>query len=815
MPFIRFSLSLALTIALVMVLDRRLPVGEDFLPPAGAFLSPMHGFWRNAEPSGPEAFSASETIDGIDADIAIHFDQNMVPRIYAEDLTDAVFAQGYTAAYLRLFQMEMSTRSPIGRLSEIIGPKTLEHDLRQRRHGILEAAERLAASWEKDPETGPLVRAFVAGVNARIAQLGQADLPLEFKLLDFEPEPWTTVRCAAFYLAMSEVLARTSNDIPLSNALKLYGREQFDLLFPNRNPYDAPVIPGKAILPDSIVGQEGAVAPTEIGQLWRWEHFTEPSEPGIGSNNWALAPSRTATGSTILCNDPHLNLTLPSIWLEMQITTPEHSAYGVAFTGIPGIAIGFNEDIAWGFTNAGHDVLDWFTVRWAGPDRMAYLLDGKELPVTLREELIHVRGRKEPVRDTVRYTVWGPVPHIEKEGSGPDLAMHWLPAQDLDPAMPGLFTHINRAEGFKDWLKPLLRYDAPMQNAIFSSRAGDIALRVSGSMPLRVAPEGRLPLDGSSQASAWTGNVPDAENPMAYNPASGFVASANQQSTDATYPHYYTGVFEDWRGRYLQERLEATQTASIEDMMAMQTDNTSLWAREAVQALLSLTDTTRIDAVERSALQAIATWDHRFEALQNVPVLFQLWMDGLDSLAWDEIYAARDSIPVQVPEDWRLIDLLRTKPDLSWWDVASTPEREDARAVVTRSFQEAVAEWKLLSSKGKAHWGDFQSTTVRHLGRIDAFSVQGLSLGGHKTALNAIGPSSGPSWRMIVELGEDTRAFGIYPGGQSGNPGSPFYRNFLDTWTKGEYRSLQIVADRKEAAEKALLSLELKKRGSA
>lgn len=814
MPLIRFLLALSLTGALLAILDRRLSVGEDTLPPLGAFFSPMHGFWLNAEPVDSESLRTVAPLDGIRADIDIHFDQNMVPRIYADNLLDAVFAQGYASAYLRLFQMEMSTRSPIGRLSEVIGERTLEHDLRQRRRGILEAAERLASAWDQDPETGPFVRAFVDGINTRIAELSPAELPVEFKLLDFKPEPWTTTRCAAFFLAMSEVLARTSNDIPLHNALQLYGREQFDLLFPARNPYDAPVIPGKAILPDSLTRSIATGSNAETGHLWQWDQYMEPSQPGIGSNNWALGPSRTANGSTILCNDPHLNLTLPSIWLEMQITTPEHAAYGVAFTGIPGIAIGFNEDIAWGFTNAGHDVLDWYSIRWTGPDRMAYLLDGKEMPVNLREEVIQVRGRKEPVRDTVRYTVWGPVPQIGSEGSGPDLAMHWLPAQDLDPAMPGLFTGINRATGFQDWLQPLSRYDAPMQNAIFASRSGDIALRVSGLLPLRAKPEGRFPLDGSAKANAWTGSVPDGENPMALNPVDGFVASANQQSTDASYPHYYTGVFEDWRGRYLRERLEATQSATVEDMMGLQSDNTSLWARDALKVLIPGTDTTRLDTTERAALFALASWDHRFEALQNVPVLFELWMNRLDTLAWDEIYAARDSIPVQVPEDWRMIDLLRSQPALPWWDLASTPEKEDAPSLITKAFRDAVGEWKSLSSKGQAVWGDHQTTSVRHLARIDAFSVLDLRVGGHKTALNALGPSSGPSWRMIVELGQETRAFGIYPGGQSGNPGSPFYRNFLNTWTKGEYRSLQIVPERTAAAEKALLSIQFKKRGT-
>lgn len=799
MSTIRFVAAALATTALIWVLDRPLTIGEVTLPPLGRFFSPHVGCWQNAEPVLSTARKIQLDAPALSGPLDIYLDKEWVPRIFADNDRDAAFAQGYMSAYLRLFQMDLSARAPVGRLSELFGERTLENDRLQRRKGLLAAAERLAADWQSDSLSRMLLAAFVDGVNARIAELEPADLPLEYKLLDIVPEAWTPVHCAAFYLAMSETLARTAHDIPLTNARVLTGPEDFELLFPDRNPQGDPVIPDEA-----GAARSAPAAAEEVSGALGWfsgQPAAEPSRRGVGSNNWAVAPSKTLNGHALLCNDPHLALTLPSIWLEMQITTPGYSAYGVAFTCLPGIAIGFNQDIAWGFTNAGHDVLDWYTIDWVDDEKTRYRLDGEVRDAILREERIVVRGRPAPVRDTVRYTHWGPVPQLDNTRPNADLAMHWLPVQELDPLMPAVFHQINQSRNLEDWLKPLFRYDAPMQNGLAASRTGDIGLRISGKLPMRPAVSGRLVQDGGTQANGWQGFVPADENPMAINPPQGFLCSANQESTNGHYPFPYTGVFEAWRGRYVNEQLRDGERFTLDQMMALQQDNTSLLAREAIPVFRALLDESALSPEEQKALKRLQSWDCRFDAEAREPVLFSLWLDAVEQLAWDEFFTVRAERPVEVPEDWRLITLMRDQPQLKWWDIRDTPETEQAADLVRLGLSRAVHQMDSLKQDGTETWGRFQGTTIRHIARIDAFSEHHLEIGGHPSALNAISRTNGPSWRMVVELGPQIRAFGIYPGGQSGNPGSPHYHRFIPIWQKGEYRKLRLLSREEAAAD--------------
>ncbi len=809
MALVRFILAILITAGVIYLLDHQVNVGENTLPPPGKFFSPQHGFWMNAEPAGLRYPHRDLHLTGLQGEVDLIFDDQMVPHIYAGSDLDAAFAQGYVSAMLRLFQMDLSSRAPLGKLSEILGERTLEYDLGQRRKGLLEAAERLAASWEQNPQVKPLLQAFTDGVNARIDELDEREWPLEFKLLDYHPEPWTFTRSAGFIMAMCETLARTAHDIPLSNAYQVVGSGDFPFLYPNRNPKDIPVIPDttEQVLPDP--GSSPPAPP--VSGTWGYQDWLPESEQGIGSNNWVAGRIKTRDHLSILCNDPHLTLTLPSIWLEMQITTPKASSYGVAFPALLGIAIGFNDHAAWGFTNAGHDVMDWYAIRWTDDTKSTYLLDGQDVKAIMRPEKVFVRGRPEPVLDTVRFTVWGPVPNLKTGTSGADLAMHWIPLLDIDDRMGLAFTKINQATSLDQWLAPLYAYDAPMQNALYATTSGDIALRVSGLLPIRNQTDGRLVQDGSSSSVGWTGFVPDHENPFTLNPPQGYIASANQQSTDATYPYAYNGIFESYRGRYINQQLRSRNALTIEDMMALQSDNTSLFALEAMAVFFPLIDSTALSDPEVLALKSLRAWDGRFEALNNMPLLFDLWQKQVDSLTWDELYAAREQMPVELPEEWRLLELLQSTPDLNWFDHKSTPEVEDAQQIVTLAWKKALRQFNTLSASGKGHWSAFQSTDILHVARIPAFSALDLELGGNKDALNAITSTNGPSWRMIVELGPQIRAFGIYPGGQSGNPGSPYYRNFLSTWQNGEYRSLQIRSKEELMKEAPLLALTLKK----
>ncbi len=807
MAFVRFILATLLTIGLIYVLDHQVKLGDNTLPPPGKFFSPQHGFWMNAEPVGIRYPHRDLHLDGLRGEVSLLFDDQMIPHIYAENDLDAAFAQGYASATLRLFQMDLSSRAPLGRLSEILGERTLDYDLGQRRKGILEAAERLAASWEAKAEIRPQLQAFTDGVNARINELNPREWPLEFKLLDYAPEPWTFLKSAGFIMAMSETLARTAHDIPLSNAYQVVGPADFTFLYPNQNPKDIPVIPDTTIVASTKDTLQHV--PPASG-TWGYQDWLPESAPGVGSNNWAVSREKTRDHLSILCNDPHLALTLPSIWLEMQITTPKASAYGVVFPPLLGIAIGFNEHAAWGFTNAGHDVMDWYAIRWTDESKTTYLLDGQEKKAVLRTETIAVRGRKEPVLDTVRFTVWGPVPNLKTGTSGADLAMHWIPLLDIDDRMGVAFAKINQARTVDQWLLPLDVYDAPMQNALFATTTGDIALRVSGLLPIRNQTDGRLVQDGSRSEVGWIGFVPDDENPMTINPSQGYIASANQQSTDASYPYAYNGIFEHYRGRYINQRLRGNDSLTIEDMMALQFDNTSLFAQEAMGVFYPLIDTASLSESEFLALKSLRGWEGKFDALNNMPLLFDLWQRQVDSLTWDELYSAREQMPVELPEEWRLLELLQSTPDLKWFDIQATQDVENGSDIVTQAWKNAYRQFTDLSASGKGFWSAYQSTDIIHLARIPAFSAMDLELGGNKDALNAITSTNGPSWRMIVELGPQIRAFGIYPGGQSGNPGSAFYRNFLPTWQKGEYRSLQIRTKEEIMNMAPLIALTLK-----
>ena len=807
MPIVRFILALGITGAFLFLFDRPLHLGEQTLPPLGPFFSPQHGFWQNAEDADHYKVNQSRSVSGLDDDIQVIYDTDLVPHIYAQSNRDAAFAQGYIAASLRLFQMDLSSRAPVGRLSEVLGERTLEYDLRQRRKGLARTADSIAVQWQRNPQTKELMDAFVHGVNARIEEYTPASLPVEFKLLDYTPEPWTYQRTAAFFLAMCETLARTADDIPTTNAFRIVGPTDFDLLYPATNPYDSPIISDTAQShPPLLKSDNGSVA-TDFSSPPSGSGFPA----GIGSNNWAVAGWRTRDGHPILCNDPHLELTLPSIWLEMQITTPDYSAYGVSFPALPGIPIGFNRDIAWGFTNAGHDVLDWYAIRWTDAEKKNYLLDGQATPAELVVEEVLVRGRPEPVLDTVRYTYWGPVTNLTSGTPLADLALHWLPLEETDPEGLLIFRNINAAHDYSDWLSAVSNFDVPMQNGLFASRSGDIALRVSGLLPLRQGHDGRLVQDGTARSIGWQGFVPDSLNPQLVNPAQGWIGSANQRSTGPAYPFPYTGDFENWRGRYLHQRLAELDSVTLEDMMALQNDNTSLLALVARDTFLHLLDTASLTATETFALQSIKTWDGRYDALNNVPVLFQLWFDQVKQLTWDEFATARDSIPVQLPDDWRLLELLSQAAALPYFDRQDTPQVETSRDIIRQAFQAAVALFTERSANGTGHWAAFQSTGIRHLARIPAFSALDIEVGGHHSALNATTSTNGPSWRMIVELGPEIRGLGVYPGGQSGNPGSPYYRHFLPIWQKGEYRDLHYWPAPPPGRDHILSSLDLKK----
>lgn len=819
MRILRFFLSLLLTGGLIWLLHTSHKVGGNTLPPLGAFFNPFSGFWKNAEPA--TGFSPKNmNLPGLKGKVEVVYDDLLVPHIFAENKEDAVRVQGYITAQHRLWQMDIATRKAAGRLSEVLGERTLNLDRLARRRGMVFAAENDLLAWNKSPEGMRLLEAYAEGVNTYISQLSPADYPVEFKLLNYAPEPWSPFKTALILEAMAETLCAGENDLASTNALAQFGRDTFNFLYPEWNPKQRPIIPDtgqwkdwKVNLPPlpAVGTKAGESANGSLSGIFDADKhdFFQNENPDddyiVGSNNWAVAGSNTASGNPLLCNDPHLNLTLPSIWFQIQIHTPEQNCYGVSLQGMPGIIIGFNENIAWGVTNVGHDVSDWYKLQWADAARTKYSLDGEVREVQKRVEVIKIKGKTD-LLDTVKYTVWGPVVYDhEPENPLRDCALRWITHDQPDPKVIDVFIFLNAGKNYDDYKKGISAFDCPAQNFVFASRSGDIAITVQGKYPVRAPEQGRFVQDGSRWSNAWMDFIPAERVPAMKNPSRGFVFSANQHSTPPTYPYYYlSNDFDDYRGRHIYDRLDRMKNATIDSMKTVQLDNFSQRAADALPLMLRLLDQNKLDAEGQKMAAELAAWNFHYDADATAPPLYESWFDSCYLKTWDEMTALRaQKKQVLIPERWRFIELLEKDTANIFFDHPATPQRETARHIVNESFA-SMQNYFRQNPQKRTGWGQSRGFILKHIGQIDAFSRLDVTVGGHGSAPNAITRTHGPSWRMIVELGEKVRALGVYPGGQSGNPGSRWYDNMVETWAKGEYNEILFLASAGENSGRVL-----------
>jgi len=352
MKFIKAVFTLIIALILLIALNTK--VGD--IPPMGKFLDPFNGFWQNAE-SKKLIKADNYKFSGLKGKVEILFDDHMIPHLFADNNYDVYFAQGYVTAKDRLWQMDFQTRFAAGRLSEVVGKKALELDRYNRRMGMSYGAENMIKLAEKDPAMKEILDAYAAGVNAYINSLSPKDYPVEFKILDYKPEEWNILNSALLLKLMSATLAGGSNEFYMSNILKKFGPAVVKDLFPDYPFREDPIIPEgtkwnfKPLNPPPVPVEP----PSAVNTLF---HTKEISE-GTGSNNWAVSASKSASGYPILANDPHLDLSLPAIWYQLQMTTPEMNVYGVSIPGSPCVIIGYNENIAWVLQT-------WVPMSWIG-----------------------------------------------------------------------------------------------------------------------------------------------------------------------------------------------------------------------------------------------------------------------------------------------------------------------------------------------------------------------------------------------------------------------------------------------------------------
>lgn len=792
---IPFIITFVVTIALVIVLDRK----WGSVPAMGRFLSPQTGFWQNAEATDHD-FNAKLNMPDLKGSAQVYLDERMVPHVFAGSDEDGYFIQGYLHAKFRLWQMEFQTLATAGRLSEIVGDRALNYDREQRRMGLTFAAENMVKAMEENDRTRAALESYTAGVNAYISRLTARDLPVEYKLLGYKPEKWTHLKTALFVKQLTKTLAGYGygNDFQYTNLHTIFTDQEMRILFPYAPDSLSPIIPKGTVYPPAstkalpLQGSPDSIYLDVVDTVSITK--VDPPTPGIGSNNWAVSGSKTMSGAPILCNDPHLELNFPSIWFEMQLNTPSFNAYGVTFPGIPGIVIGFNDHIAFGFTNGGVDVMDFYRVRFRDDSKKEYWFNGEWAPTRLRVEEIRVRGEK-TFYDTVAYTRYGPVMYDKSftnvSSKGHAVAIRWKAHDPSNELL--MWWWLDRATSYEDYVNAIPYFECPVQNIVFASKRGDIAIWQQGKVPLRWKRQGMYLMPGEDERYDWQGYIPQEENPHTVNPARGFVSSANQRATDTTYPYYVPGEFSVYRGWRINNRLAEMEQITPADMMALQNDNHNSMAEIARPMLLKYVDETQLQGEERKFLDIFKTWNLENNLAEKGPVVFELWLDSLNNYIWrDEFSRVKDFF---YPDKSTLIDLLIKDSALVYADDITTPVVETIGQQVTAAFKSIVPVLVKLDKLNSMDWGHVNATTIYHLLRtaVVPFARQGIPTTGGREIVNATRKGTGPSWRMVVQLSEQTEAYGVYPGGQSGNPGSRYYDNFVNAWANGEYFRLWVM----------------------
>ena len=783
------------------------------VPPLGPFLHPLTGVWAVAE---QDEVPAGETlvIPGMIDSVQVVFDGRAVPHIFATNVEDAYRALGYVVARFRLFQLDVQARATAGELTALVGARALGFDRRQRRLGLAWSAEREFANFDSSSPAGRAIVAYGEGINARIGELTPSDLPLEYRLLHAAPRRWETLY--SFYLAkqMGYTLSFSNSDRSFERLAERVGPLAAAALAPSSSPIQQPVVPTGLPVPrfdrSPIPAAARAGASTGSGATGARLATLDWNGSRGASNAWAVGPSRSANGLALLAADPHLDLSLPSVWFEAHLVVPGAlDVYGVTFPGAPFVAIGFNRDVAWSFTNTGNDVLDRYveTVDDSlSPSR--YRLDGQWRTVERRvERYWGPRGDLLGV-DTLYRTHRGP---LSRRDDGRWVSLRWLV---LEESFPTAFLRMMRARSADQWLDAMATYRVPAQNGIVADRAGTIAIRSTGAFPLRPGDgTGHTPRDGSLSANDWTGFWPLERLPFGRNPAQGYLASANQQPKDpATDPAYLDGDwFSPWRAIQINRLLRGDSNVTPDQMRRFQTHPGSaradlllpeiLAAGRAAAGTVPGTNGNPNDDLT-TALTLLAAWDGRYPRENERAVLFELTISQLQNRLWDEL---TETVPngtprrAGTPSEAILLGVLRDRGS-PWWDDRSTAGVTETRdSIVATSLRAALREARERfgdPAAGGWRWDQIRHANVFHLLRIAAFSALELPMQGGPSTLN---PSSGrgthgASWRMVVELGPVVRAWGTYPGGQSGNPLSRRYDDRLRQWVNGELDSLYMPA---------------------
>ncbi len=726
-------------------------------------LSPIHG---------------NLVVHGLKEPVNVLRDRWGVAHIYAKNQHDLFFAQGFVVAQDRLFQMEMWKRAGQGRLAEVLGPSALQRDINAR---LLRYRGDMKAEYESyAPDTEAVMGAFTDGINAEIRSLtakGGPGLPIEFQLAGFQPEPWKPEDCLNRMAAFS-MTGNAFSELRDAELIAKFGVQKASSVLsldPKVKLDPAPGVDFGGLNPSLLENLVGSDARIEF-----------PSDTSQGSNNWTISGKLTSTGKPILANDPHRVVGLPSLRYIVHLVAPGWDVIGAGEPGLPGVAVGHNQHIAWGFTIFGLDQQDLYLEDLNPEDPLEYKTPNGWARMRIEHETIAVKG-KSPVEVELKLTRHGPV--LWEDGKRA-LALRWVGAEPGTAGYLGSLS-VDRATNWDEFEEAMKRWKVPSENIVYADVDGNIGEHSTGLAPLRKTWTGLLPVPGAADYE-WSGYVPNSELPHSFNPPTGYVATANHKMIPENFP-YNVGF--EWAAPYRVHRIEEVlsrirgsgRKITLDDMEKLQTDVVSLPARQLVKLLKEASPNPT------AATEMMLAWDATLNRESGAAALYEVWLRNLQKAT-----SEKEGLEA-VEDDWSLKKALDelSKP---------SPQIFGIDAVASRNqllLQTLDSAWKQTAQlvgpdPQKWSWGTLHTIRFRHSldglpGAATLLDLGPLSRPGDGYTVNATWVGSkfeqegGASYREIMDIADWDRSMTANTPGQSGQAGSPHYSDLLPLWDKGEY----------------------------
>ncbi|GAA3752345.1 penicillin acylase family protein [Microbacterium kribbense] len=771
------------------------------------------------------------TATGLHSAVTVLRDDRGIPTITADDSHDLFFAQGYVHAQDRFWEMDFRRHVTSGRLSELFGASQLGTDTFLRTLGWRAVAEQ-EVDLLSDQAKG-YYQAYADGVNAYLKDHHGAAVSLEYAVLgiqnpDYTIEKWTIADSLAWLKAMAwDLRSNLGEETSRAMLAPHYSAQQIDQLYP-KYPFDEnPVIVPTLTTDAPRATASAAVAPASL----TWSTVDNVIEAagalvgdvgeGIGSNSWVVSGELTESGMPLLANDPHLGAAMPSVWHQITLKCRTASAgcpfnvSGFGFSGVPGVIIGHNAHIAWGFTNLTTDVTDLYLEKIQGDE---YWRDGKLVPLQISHETIKIAGSKD-VDLEIRATNNGPI--ISSAGDYAAIATHpytgtggkiapvqGAPEGETAVALkwtaltPGttaeaIFT-LDSAQDFADFRAAAAQFDVPAQNLIYADVEGNIGYQAPGKLPLRGAGDGSLPQPGWDSAYDWKGFIPFDKLPVSYNPDSGYIVTANNAIVGTDYPYFLTNDWDyGWRAARIEAliaRKSAAHKLTIADMRDIQAD-TEFWIGKKLIA--AYTDITVDDADIQAALDLFQEWDgHNDPGSAAAAYANAVW----DELTQDLFARRADPAPVTGQDRMFLVvNTLLDTPDSPWWtnEQIGVSGRHD---MLVKAATDAYARLAKLAGSRPENWtwagihtltltsGTFGQSGIAPIEWL--FNRGPYGVGGGSSVVDATGWIVGdgfgvvtvPSMRMVVDLSDFDRSTWTNLTGESGHAFHPNYDDQVDAW---------------------------------